>query len=489
LKNRFISSITLLVLLNLLVKPVYVFVIEPAVQNRLGNIDFGFYFSLFGFTFIFNTILDLGVTHFNNRDIARHPQLLTRYFNRIIALKSLLSVAYIILLLSVGWIAGYTLEQFELLMILILNQILSSFILYLRSNITALHLFKTDSLLSVTDKIIMIALSAMFLWSPKFSSEFTIFHFVCSQTASYVITAAIAFTIVFLRLEKFTFAFDREYFVIFIRKSFPFALLIFLMASYKWFDSFIIERILPGHLGREQAGVYAQSFRLLDGVAQYSYLFSIILLPMFSRMIKKNQTVFKLMKVSSLLLLIPVFIVSIASFFYRREIIMLFYHQDHHFSSTILGILMVSFAFISSGYIFGTLLTANGNLKQLNMLAGFALGINVILNLLLIPKYYALGCAIANISTQVFMATSQFLLARKFFKIRINPSLFIKAGLLFILLILISWLTYPIEFPWILKYLGIMLLGLLFAFIMRLIRLEYLHETFLNQSTDSSDQP
>ncbi|MFW6227680.1 MAG: polysaccharide biosynthesis protein, partial [Bacteroidota bacterium] len=165
MKNKFISSISLLVLLNMLIKPAYVFIIEPAVQNRVGNIDYGFYFSLFGFSFIFNTILDLGVTHFNNRDIARHPQLLTRYFNRIIALKLVLSGIYVIMLLGIGWIAGYSSEQFRLLFIILINQILASITLYLRSNITALHLFKTDSALSVADKILMIGICATMLWT------------------------------------------------------------------------------------------------------------------------------------------------------------------------------------------------------------------------------------------------------------------------------------------------------------------------------------
>ncbi|MFW6370140.1 MAG: polysaccharide biosynthesis C-terminal domain-containing protein [Bacteroidota bacterium] len=484
MKNKFISSISLLVLLNMLIKPAYVFIIEPAVQNRVGNIDYGFYFSLFGFSFIFNTILDLGVTHFNNRDIARHPQLLTRYFNRIIALKLVLSGIYVIMLLGIGWIAGYSSEQFRLLFIILINQILASITLYLRSNITALHLFKTDSALSVADKILMIGICATMLWTDLFG-EFTVYHFVFAQTASYLVTAILAFTIVIFKLERFSIAFDVDYFTIFLRKSFPFALMIFLMASYKWFDSFIIERILPGHQGKEQAGIYAQSFRLLDGVTQFSYLFSIVLLPMFSRMIKENQAVFRLVKVASLILIIPVLILSLTTAFFRQEIIELFYHTDHLHSSTILGILILSFPFISSNYVFGTLLTANGSLSTLNKLAATALAINIALNLILIPKFNAVGCALASLTTQFFMAITQYAFARKYFNIKLNIPVLVKSFFLIVFIVGLGSFNHSVPLSWPIQYLGIMFLSVVLAFSMGLIRFKYFRQTFLNESADN----
>jgi O-antigen/teichoic acid export membrane protein len=62
---------------------------------------------------------------------------------------------------------------------------------------------------------------------------------------------------------------------------------------------------------------------------------------------------------------------------------------------------MVSFICISLTYIYGSLLTAGGKIALLNKisLAGFA--INLILNLLLIPKYLALGSAIATVAAQI----------------------------------------------------------------------------------------
>ena len=56
-------------------------------------------------------------------------------------------------------------------------------------------------------------------------------------------------------------------------------------------------------------------------------------------------------------------------------------------SSNTFGWLMVSFIAVFCNYIFGTLLTAKGSLKPLNIIAGLGIIINISLNLLFIPKW------------------------------------------------------------------------------------------------------
>ena len=66
-------------------------------------------------------------------------------------------------------------------------------------------------------------------------------------------------------------------------------------------------------------------------------------------------------------------------------------------------------------YIFGTLLTAGGYLRQLNLFALITLVLNVVVNLLLIPRLGAVGSAWASLTAQTFMALAQFILAIRLF--------------------------------------------------------------------------
>jgi O-antigen/teichoic acid export membrane protein len=82
--------------------------------------------------------------------------------------------------------------------------------------------------------------------------------------------------------------------------------------------------------------------------------------------------------------------------------------------------------------VFGTLLTANGNLKVLNYMAATGMLLNMALNFALIPQYKAMGSALSSLITQGATALFQVLFAQQIFKFKVNWP-FIGALLLFLL--------------------------------------------------------
>lgn len=59
-----------MLLLNLLVKPLWIFVIDRNVQLTVGHEDYGLYGALVSISIIFNILLDLGITNYNNKTLA-----------------------------------------------------------------------------------------------------------------------------------------------------------------------------------------------------------------------------------------------------------------------------------------------------------------------------------------------------------------------------------------------------------------------------------
>ncbi len=424
LKKKFLSNLLLLLLLNILIKPFWFFGIEVAVQNRVGEEMYGFYFSLFNFAFILNILLDIGITNFNNRAVARDHHLLVPHLSTIVPLKFLLSIFYAIIVFVGGAVIGYTSVQFKLLTVLVLNQFLSSFILYLRSNISGIQLFRTDSLLSVLDRSLMILMNGILLWTSITSQPYKIEWFVYSQTLSYAITLVTVLMIVLYHSGKIRLNFSFAAYRKLLRQSYPFAILILLMSFFNRADSVMIERLLSD--GKEQAGIYAQSFRVLDALSQFAVLFAGLLLPMFSRMLRTGEKTEGLVDISSSLLLGVALSVAVAGLFFSEEIIVLMYHSAEMQSPAIFSILMGGFLFISISYIYGTLLTANNNLRQLNILAGITVFLNIGLNLLLIPAFKAYGAAIASISSQAFYAIGQVVLTHRVIGLKPRPWFFGK---------------------------------------------------------------
>lgn len=431
MNRKFITNLAILLFLNLLIKPFWILGIDRSVQNTVGAESYGFYFAVFNFTFLFNILLDLGLTNFNNRNIAQNEQLLQKHVSSLLVLKFLLAAGYTLVTLSAGLIIGYNTPQMLLLLVLCFNQFLISLILYLRSNISGMQSFKTDSLISVLDRAIMIAICSVLLWGHISSKPFRIEWFVFAQTFSYLFTAAVALIIVFRKAHFQRLRWNRLFFLMILRKSFPFAVLVLLMAFYNRIDSVMIERLLPGSLGDFQAGIYASAFRLLDATNMIAFLFAVILLPLFARMIKQNQDVKDLVRLSFTLLFVFSVLVAASSFVYRQPLMSLLYPP--HISepadiytnrleqiSQIFGILMFGFIPISTTYVFGTLLTANGNLKQLNIMAATGMVTNLILNFILIPNFLATGSAVASIITQILTAAVQVVLTILIFRFSLN---------------------------------------------------------------------
>ncbi len=95
MKRTFFTNLLLLLFLNLLIKPFWFFGIEVGVQNAVGESTYGVYFIVLNLTFVLNIFLDLGITNFNNKNIAQHQFLLQKHLGNIIAIRFLLVINYI----------------------------------------------------------------------------------------------------------------------------------------------------------------------------------------------------------------------------------------------------------------------------------------------------------------------------------------------------------------------------------------------------------
>ena len=477
MKKHFITNLALLIFLNLLIKPIWFFGIEIGVQNQVGEEAYGFYFSLFNFAFILNMLLDAGINNYNNRAIARDSSALKGHLAAIIPLKLSLSLIYAGVVLVSGKILGYSHEQFQMLWILVLNQFLASFILYFRTNISGLQLYRTDSLLSVLDRSLMILFTGLLLWGNISSKPFQIEWFVYAHTLSYTLTLITSAAIVRFRSGSFFQFFSLAGSLKILRASYPFALLILLMALFNRVDSVMLERMLEN--GREQAGIYAQSFRIFEAATQFSLLFAMLLYPMFSRMIQLKQNVNELVRTALPLLMVTGLSVATIAYYYKFEIIDLLYQSHTSYSSSVFGVLMIGYLFVSISYLYGTLLTANHNLRQLNIVAGTTVVINIGLNLLLIPKYQAMGAAISSLVSQAFYGIVQVFLSIRLLKIPANKDIFIKLAGFLVVNLLAGYLSRLLP-GWIPGFLLLAVSCTGSAFLLGLFRLSALKELFRN---------
>jgi len=416
-QKDFLFNLLILILLNLFIKPFWLFGIDMSVQKIVGTESYGLYFAVFNFTLIFNMLLDMGLTNFNNRNIAQNTQLLSKHISGILSLRIVLAVFYLFIVFIAGMIIGYDNFQLKILVFASLNQFLNSLILYLRSNVAALLMFKTDSVLSVLDRLLMILICGMLIWGNVTARPFQIMWFVYAQTASYLIAVAVALAIVLYNAKIVRLTWNFTFCRAILKQSFPFALLTMLMTIYGRIDSVMIERILPKAIAADQAGIFAFSFRFLDALVMIALLFSVILLPLFSKMLKKKEDLTPIIKSAFTLLIFFSVTATILLIAYHLPMLSFIYPEIATESTEVFVFLIPCIIPLSMTYIFGTLLTANGSLRLLNITSAIAIVVNIAVNFTLIPIFGAKGAAIASLSTQTSIAVMQFIIAFKQLKI------------------------------------------------------------------------
>jgi len=479
-QKKFITNLALLLFLNFLIKPFWIFGIDRTVQVEMVSAEeYGVYFALFNFSMLFNILLDFGITNFNNKNIAQHKQLLTKYLSGIVVFKFLLAVAYFIVTFIAGYIIGYDSDRFYMLLFLSVNQFLISFIQYLRSNIAGLQLFALDSLLSVLDKTLMIGFCAVLIWGNVFEAQFKLMHFVYAQTLAYAITLLIVFVVVLSKSEQFKFKFNKPFSILILKQTYPYALLVLTMMFYYRIDAIMLDMMLDD--GAKQAAIYAQAYRLMDAASQIGVLFATLLLPMFTNMIKNKERLDELVKLSFGLIFLPAIALAIFSFTFSNEIVELLCKANIDESANVLSVLMFCFVAIASTYIFGTLLTANGNLKILNKLAIGGMLLNLTLNFVLIPIYKAEGSAIASLVTQGLIVVLQIIIVRKVFDFKINYRFIGTIGLYVLLLITLVYVVENYITGFFIQFILFLFISLGLGLLLRVIDLKKMFQILMNK--------
>lgn len=463
MKKKLLIDLLIIILLNVLIKPVAIFGIDAAVQNRLGSDTYGLYFSLLNLSYLFNIVMDLGINNYTTRNVAQYPKIVPSYLGKIIGLRLVLFVVYALITLGFGLAIGYRDGALTILGILIFNQFLNTLILYVRSHLGGLHLFRTDALISVLDKFLLIVMCGYLLLTTT-DYFFKIEWLIWSQTIAYALTLIVGFSLLIKHIgwPKLTFKWAFSYAI--IRQSLPFALLVLLMMFYSRTDSIMLERI---HMkGPYEAGIYAKGFRLLDTLYMFGMLFATLLLPVFSRMIKEKSkdTGFLLESARDLLMGGAIVIAFIAT---HLSLLILgwIYTDDIKESAPAFILLMWSFVAMTITLVYGTFLTAKGDLKFLNIISIFGIAINVGMNFLIIPHYGAEGAAISTLSTQSFMAICQIIRVHQILPPHQALQTFLKFGALVGGMLMLHFFLPANMGTFVLECAA----GLLFLFVFRLI--------------------
>jgi O-antigen/teichoic acid export membrane protein len=468
--KKFINQVSLLIILNLIVKLIWVFFIERNIQLKVGFAEYGLYYSIFNFTLVLSVIADPGLSNFMVKKMASGNQEDSHF--SFLSVKIVLSVIYLAFTLITAYLLNYTSRQ--LLLVLVAYQVLWSFLIYLRSYLKVNQLFYLDAVFSVLDKLLLVlalfpilAFADDFLWS-------TIFYASCQLITLFISIVVCTIVLYQNQIDIFKAFWLKLDFKV-VKPLIPFAIFAFLVLAHQKIDSMMLEKIAEN--GPLETGIYAAAYRFLDAATMVPILFASFLYPLLANLIGQQKMFNNLVNNSMKLLGAFSIIISISAWFYRTEIMDLFYGKAFSQDlALVFGLLMFTVFFQTVYYVYSSVFTANNNLKLLCYISLTSLAINIILNIILIPIYAALGAAISNLISFGVMALVYIFTYSQYFHFKPNYTNWFKLFALVVLMCFTAYFLNYMAFNWMVSLAVLLIAGLAISFLLRLINVEDLRE-------------
>lgn len=441
-QKTFLGSLLLLVLLNAVVKPLWIFGIDRNVQILTGFAAYGRYFAMLGFCLVFGFLLDPGLNIHLNREAASRPSDRVGLFWDTLYTKAVLIAVFALTVMAFAWLSGIRDPGFVLPYVALVTLI--SMLGFLRTFLSSAQRYRQDAVLSVLDKAVVIAAIGGMILFPEVLGPVTIERFVAVQSLAIALSICLAAFFIVRHVEGFAFLRFRGFRRGLLLASLPFALNNFLMTVILRSDAFLLERLHPD--GAHEAGVYAAGFRILDAFSMMGTLVGGFLLSFIARHWPGRTAVEPTLAIARRALICVAILIGVTGCVLPEYLAALLYHRSDAALVAVMRTVLLALPGLSLVSIYGTLLTATGHIGAfIRISLGYA-AVLVILDVLLIPTYGALACSIVAVVVETAYALSLIRAARRLTGIGLHPG----EGLSYLFVALMAFGTIRI-----LVYLGV----------------------------------
>ena len=195
---------------------------------------------------------------------------------------------------------------------------------------------------------------------------------------------------------RFLFLFQKDLAKFFLKSAWPMVLSAVSAMLYMRIDQIMIKNMLDVH----QLGLYAAATKIYEGWTIVPYVLSISLLPAIVKLKASSPISYEtnLTKLFSLLFWLGIIVATITTLG-GEWIIGVSFGAEFIEAKSVLAIVMWTAAFTALGTVSARYFTVEGMEKKIAIRTVFALIINVIINIILIPIYGIEGAAVATLIT------------------------------------------------------------------------------------------
>ncbi|AEF97064.1 flippase [Methanotorris igneus] len=381
------------------------FVYTVYMARYLGAEGFGILSFALAFTGMFGIIADFGLQPLTVREVARNPELTGKYLGNIAVIKSILGIITFILIVLTINLMNYPAETVYVVYLVAFYVLIGSFNNMFYSIYQAHEKMEYVGIGNILNSSLMLlgVFTAMYL---GFNVEGFAYIYLISGIG--VLLYNICVTL--WKFVKPKIEIDLKFWKELLKEAWPFALSGFFITVYYWIDSVMLSYMV----GNLVVGWYNAAYRIILVFLFIPIIVNAAIYPIMSRYyITSNKSLkiicekyFKIMLTIGLPLgiLITVF---------AEEVVLSIFGQDYHGTIIALKILIWGLVSIFANAPFVKLFESINRQSLVTKVTGFAMVMNIILNILLIPKFSYIGASITTLVTEFTIAVFVIILGIK----------------------------------------------------------------------------
>lgn len=358
------------------------------VARYLGVEQFGMFTYSFSLIVLFSTVVDFGLSTLTVREMIQDSSKLNLYFFHALILRYILAG----LLYSILYFYSASLpngEQIKQNLLLIMGLYLFVRALF-DSSISFFQARERQDIggyLQILNNISLLIIGLIYIILQKDILYFGTTHVLAGLIASFVGLTLISSKI------SFDFRLSFNFIINLLKKTVPFGFTFFVSTAYARMDILMLSWLRTDL----EVGEYGASLRIIDGLLIIPIVGNRIIYPYLSRISSDNQNFQFIVEKSIKILVILSFYILSIGIISADWLILTLYSSSYNNSAHIFQVLIFTLMATYPNYLLGGALFALHRQNMVLRVVAFALIINIISNLLLIPLWGTVGAAITAI--------------------------------------------------------------------------------------------
>ena len=385
------------------------------MARYLGVSSFGILSLALSISGIFAIIVDMGLGTLMIREISRNKSIADKYIPNVILMKVILSVFTFGLVALLVYIIKYPVIVDVVIYILTISVIINAFTVIFTSIFQANQKMEYISISTIINSASLllgtligifyhlnIIYFAFIYIKVKFQIQSSLLPLIISLSEE--LSNILVFTFIILAYKsKYKFSqikIDWSFWKPTIKEAWPFGITSLSGLLYTYIDSIMLS-ILKGTVA---VGLYSAAYRLMLMVIIIPITMNTVIFPVMSKHFRSsnftikriNERYFKYM----IIIGIPL---GFGTTLLANKIILLIYGIVYTQSIIALQILIWTMVFTFIGASFVQVLQSINEQLIITKISGICVVINIILNLILIPKFSYIGASIATVITEIIL--------------------------------------------------------------------------------------